>query len=117
MPNLTLSGTLAFPLGTEPTPPSRSFTASLVYTQRNVDDVTITGAQVDQDLMGRISNAKACYLEVEVGSGDLKINGAATTLPVSVDGGFWVWFNPNGGLTSLTVTTTATAKFRLYMFT
>jgi hypothetical protein len=116
MPTLTIAGTLSFPLGTEASPPARSFTASLVYTQRNVDDITITGAQVDQNLMGRITNAKACYLEAETGSGEIKVNGAATTVPLSVDGGFWIWFNPNGGLTSLTVTTSATAKFRLYMF-
>ena len=116
MPTLTISGTIAFPLGEEATPPSRPFSASLVYSERNVDDVVITGAQADQDLMGRMTDAKACYIEVEAGAGDLKINGAATTLEVSVDGGFWVWFNPNGGLTALTVTTTADAAFRVYMF-
>lgn len=117
MPTLTIAGTISFPMGAEATPPSRPFSASLIYTQKNTDDVVIVGAQVDQNLMGRIVNAKACYLEVELGGGDLKINGAAVVLPVSVDGGFWIWFNPNGGLTALTVTTTADAKFRVYMFT
>jgi len=117
MPTLTIAGTLSFPLGAEASPPSRSFSASLIYTQRNVDDVVLTGAQTDQNLMGRITNAKACYIEVETGAGDLKVNGATPVLPISVDGGFWVWFNPNGGLTALTVTTAANAKFRLYMFT
>ena len=116
MPTLTIAGTISFPMGAEATPPSRPFSASLIYTQKNTDDVVITGAQVDQNLMGRITNAKACYIEVELGSGDLKINGAATVLNVDVDGGFWVWFNPNGGLTALTVTTTADSKFRVYMF-
>jgi len=117
MPTLTIAGTLSFPLGAEASPPSRAFSASLIYTQRNVDDVVISGAQVDQNLMGRVTNAKACYIEVETGAGDLKVNGAATALTISVDGGFWIWFNPNGGLTALTVTTAANAKFRLYMFT
>jgi len=117
MPTLTIAGTISFPLGAEATPPTRTFSASLIYTQRTVDDVGITGAQTDQSLMGRLTDAKACYIEVETGEGDLKINGSTEVLPISVDGGFWAWFNPNGGLTALSVTTTANAKFRVYMFT
>jgi len=117
MPTLTIAGTISFPMGAEATPPSRPFSASLIYTQKNTDDVVIVGAQADQDLMGRITDAKACYIEVIAGAGDLKINAAAPVLSVSVDGGFWIWFNPNGGLTSLTVTTAADSTFRLYMFT
>lgn len=117
MPTLTIAGTLSFPLAAEASPPSRPFSAQLSYNERNVDDVLLTGAQSDIDLMGRIADAKACYIEVTLGSGDLKVNGATTTLPISTDGGFWVWFNPNGGLTALTVTTTANASFRVYMFT
>lgn len=116
MPTLTIAGTLSFPMGAEATPPSRSFSASLIYTQKSTDDVVIVGAQTDENLMGRITSAKACYIEVVAGAGDLKINGATEILPVDVDGGFWVWFNPNGGLTSLTVTTAADATFRVYMF-
>lgn len=117
MPTLTIAGTISFPLGSEATPPARPFSAALIYTQRNVADVVITGAQVDLDLMGHITNAKACYIEVGAGAGDLKVNGAATVLPLSVNGGFWIWFNPNGGLTALTVTTAANAKLRVDMFT
>jgi hypothetical protein len=117
MPTLTIAGTISFPMGAEATPPSRPFSASLIYTQKNTDDVVIVGAQVDQNLMGRITDAKACFIEVTQGEGALKINGATPTLDISVDGGFWVYFNPNGGLTALTVTTTADAKFRVYLFT
>lgn len=117
MPTLKIDGTISFPLASEATLSSRSFSAELVYSERNVDDVVITGAQVDQDLMGRIADAKACYIEALVGDGDLKVNGATPVVPISVDGGFWVWFNPNGGLSALTVTTAADATFRLYMFT
>jgi hypothetical protein len=116
MPTLSIAGTISFPLGTEASPPSRAYSAQLVYTERNVDDVVLVGAQADVDLMGRIADAKACYIEVEAGAGDLKVNGAAVVLPISEDGGFWVWFNPNGGLTALTVTTAANATFRVYMF-
>lgn len=117
MATLTIDGTISFPLANEGNPPSRPFNAQLVYAEKNVDDIVISGAQADVDLMGQISDAKACYIEVDQGAGDLKINGSAVTLPITADGGFWVWFNPNGGLNALTVTTTANAKFRLYMFT
>jgi hypothetical protein len=116
MPTLKIDGTIAFPIADEATLSSRTFAAELLYTERNVDDVVITGAQADQDLMGRLADAKACYIEVVAGAGDLKITGAAVVLEITVDGGFWVWFNPNGGLSALTVSTTADSTFRVYMF-
>jgi hypothetical protein len=117
MPTLQIDGTISFPLADESTLPSRQFSAELIYSERNIDDINIVGAQADVDLMGRIADAKACYIEVLTGDGELKVNGAAVTLPISSAGGFWVWFNPGGGLTALTVTTTANASFRIYMFT
>jgi hypothetical protein len=116
MPTLKIDGTIAFPIADEASLSSRPFSAELVYTERNVDDVVIVGAQADQDLMGRLGDAKACYIEVVVGDGDLKVNGAAQEIAISSDGGFWIWFNPNGGLSTLTVTTAANATFRVYMF-
>jgi hypothetical protein len=117
MATLKIDGTISFPLGDEAEPPSRSYSAELVYSEKNVDDISLVGAQVDVDLMGRIAEAKACYIEVEAGGGELTVNAADQSMPISADGGFWIWFNPNGGLTALTVTTTATSKFRMYMFT
>ena len=115
MPTLTIAGTISFPLGAEATPPTRAFNASLIYTQRSVDDVVV-GIVTDQNLMGHITDAKACYIEMASGDIDLKVN-ASTAIPLSIDGGFWVWFNPNGGLTSLTVSSAAAAAFRVYLFT
>jgi len=117
MPTVKIEGTLSFPLADEATLPSRPLSAELNYTERNIDDITIVGAQADVDLMGRVTDAKACFLEVLEGEGAIKINGATTSLPLSAVSGFWTWFNSGGGLTELTVTTTADAKFRLYMFT
>ena len=116
MPTLTIAGTISFPLADEATPPSRNYSAQLIYGQRNIDDVVLVGAQADIDLMGQLTDAKACYIEVVAGAGELKINGATPVLDISVDGGFWIWFNPNGGLTALTVTTTDNASFRVYLF-
>jgi len=116
MPTLTIAGSISFPLAAEATPPSRSYTASLIYSEKSDDEVKIVGAQADVDLMGNIADAKACYIEAIAGDGELKVNGAAVTIPISVDSGFFIWFNPNGGLTALTVTTTANATFRVYLF-
>lgn len=116
MPTIKIAGTISFPIADEAELSSRPYSSELIYTERNIDDVVIVGAQADVSLMGQIADAKACYIEVVAGSGDLKINGATQVLGIHVDGGFWVWFNPNGGLTALTVTTTANATFRSYMF-
>lgn len=66
--------------------------------------------------MGLIADAKACYIEVVSGGGTLKVNGAVQVEPLDSIGGFWVYFNANGGLTALTVTTTGAASFRRYLF-
>jgi len=115
MPTLTIAGTISFPLGAEATPPTRAFNASLIYTQRSLDDVAVA-IVTDQNLMGHVTNAKACYIEMSSGDIDIKVNTSAA-IPLSVDGGFWVWFNPNGGLTALTVSSLAAATFRVYLFT
>ena len=115
MPTMKIEGTIQFPLASEATLSSRPYSAEIVYTERNIDDIVLVGAQVDEDLMGKIVDAKACYIEVLAGDGTLKVN-AGTALPIDVAGGFWIWFNPNGGLTALSVTTTANASFRVYMF-
>jgi hypothetical protein len=116
MPTLTIAGTISFPLSDEASPPSRPFSAQLVYTERSVDDFKLVGAQADIDLMGAIADAKAVYVEAIAGDGVFKVNGAAVTIPLESAGGFYLWFNPSGGLTALTVTTTDNATFRVYVF-
>ncbi len=116
MPTLTIAGTISFPLADEASPPSRDFSAALIYSQRSIDDVVLVGAQSDIDLMGQLTDAKAAYVECIAGEGALKINGATPTIPISVDGGFWIWLNPGGGLTAFSVTTSANASFRVYLF-
>jgi len=118
MPTLTIAGTVQFPLASEANPPSTSFSSSVNYTERNVDDVDFSGAVNDIDLMGRITDAKACFIQMLIGEGTLKINGSTDETPVATSGnGFWVWVNPVGGLTALTITTAAAARVRVFMFT
>lgn len=116
MPTLTIEGTISYPLGSEATPPSRPFKFELVYSEKHTSDYKFVGVEADVDLMGHIANAKAAYLEVLVGEVEIKINGATETLDLSVDGGHWIYGNPNGGLTELTASTTANATLRVYLF-
>lgn len=116
MPTLTIQGTIAFPLGAEATPPSRPFKYELVYSEKLVQDFVFTGAEVGVDLMGHIGDAKAAYLEVVAGSVEIFINGAEESIELSVDGGQWIWGNPNGGLTILSATTADDARMRVYLF-
>lgn len=76
----------------------------------------VSGATADLDVMGNMADAKAAFIEQVSGDGDWKINGATPVLPVESPGGFWIWFNPAGGLTALTLTTAAAAEFRVYLF-
>lgn len=115
MATLTYQGTLSFPLGDEASPPSTPFSFSLVYTQRNVDDLVFGGAVTDEDIMGKVVDAKAVYMECLTGGGSFKMN-TGGAVPLKPGSGSMCWFNPDGGLTVLTLTTTAASSFRLYMF-
>jgi len=116
MPTLTVSGTISFPIAAESTPPSRSFSFTLNYTKKVTKDLELTGAQVDVDLLDGIADAKAVYVECLVGSGTLEANAATAGSDVTAGNGFYAWFNPDGGLTTFTVTTGADATFRYYIF-
>jgi len=117
MPTLKIVTTLTFPVASEASPVAAPpFEFELVYTQKNVDDVVFGGVTTDADLMGRITDAKACFVQCLAGAGDLKVNGSTPTIPLKAGTGFWAFANPDGGLTDLTVSTADAASFRLYMF-
>lgn len=74
-----------------------------------------TGAQTDLDVMGNVADAKACFIERIAGDGEFTIN--AGDQPVTLGASsLWLWFNPAGGLTSLTLTTPGDAIFQVYLF-
>lgn len=116
MATLTISGTLAFPLANEASPPSRAFSATLVYTEKSTKDLVLTGAQVDVDLLDGIADAKAVYVECLTGDGTIEANAATAGVDIAAGSGWYQWFNSAGGLTALTVTTSADASFRVYVF-
>lgn len=116
MSTLTIQGTVSFPLGGEADPPDRPFKAQLIYTKRAIQDVVLAGVQTNVNVMGTLTNAKAAYVEVTSGTGDFTVNGGDEPVPIGGVAGFWLWFNPAGGLTALTVTTAASASFRVYLF-
>lgn len=116
MATFTDTGTLAFPLADESDPPSRSYSFTLNYTEKSVKDLVLVGAQADQDLLNGISDAKAVWIECLTGAGTIEVNGAAAGVALKAGSGFFSWYNPDGGLTTCTVTTTADASFRVYVF-
>ncbi|KKM05631.1 hypothetical protein LCGC14_1752110 [marine sediment metagenome] len=116
MPTLTISGTIAFPLAAESTPPSRTYSYTLVYTEKSTKDLTVTGIQADVDLLNGITDAKAVFVECLTGDGTIEVNSAVLGVDIAAAGGWFQWANPAGGLTELTVTTTADATFRVYVF-
>lgn len=116
MPTLTIQGTISFPLGSEASPPARPFSYTIVYTAKAVNDFVLAGPEVGVDLMPHIADAKAAYVEMLAGEVEISINGSEEPLPLSVDGGQWIYGNPQGGLTSLTATSDANARVRAYIF-
>ncbi|RKX67324.1 MAG: hypothetical protein DRP42_00570 [Tenericutes bacterium] len=116
MATLTDSGTLAFPLANESTPPSRTYSFELVYTEKFVTDLVLTGAQVDEDVMGGIADAKAIFVECLTGDGTIEVNAATAGVAIAAAGGWFSWYNAAGGLTACTITTDDDASFRIYLF-
>lgn len=117
MPTLKAVTTLTFPVAAEATPtPAPPITFELLYTQKHCEDIVFGGLTTDSNLMGHITDAKACYIQCLAGGGTLKVNGATQTQPLAAGQGYWAYCNPDGGLTALTVSTTDAASFRLYMF-
>lgn len=115
---MTIAGTIQFPLASEANPPSTPFSASLNYTERNVDDIDFSTPPTGESLMGSITDAKACFVQMLVGDGTITVNGTTDATPVQTSGnGFWTWFNTGGGLTQLEFTSGAAARVRVFMFT
>lgn len=116
MATLTVSGTLSFPLAAEATPPSRTFSFSLIYTQKNQDELDYAAPVADDDIMGKIADAKFFMIECTLGDGTLKINGASETIPLKVNSGWYMFANADGGLTACLLSCSVASKFRLYAF-
>lgn len=114
---LKVTTTLQFPLGDESDPKVTSpITVTINYDQKVPADVKITGSQSNVNLLGLITNAKAAFVQCTSGAGDLKANASSTSVPLKAGQGWWAWFNPDGGLTALTISTTDSARFRTFIF-
>lgn len=76
----------------------------------------MSGAVVDQSVMGAFTDAKAALVECVSGGGTVKANGGnGLDLKAGVVPGFR-WVNPDGGLDTLTISTAGAARFRVYLF-
>jgi len=89
---------------------------AMAFDHETVIHSNITGAVTDQDLLdGTVTSAKVVLVSADLGEGVIKMNGG-TGVPVNSAGGWLCFANPNGGVTTLSVTTTDDAKFKVFLF-
>lgn len=89
---------------------------AMAFDHESVMHVNIAGAVTDQDMLeGSVTSAKAVLVYSDLGSGLVKMNGGSG-VPVSSAGGWLCFACPDGGVTTLSVTTTADAKFKVFLF-
>ena len=90
--------------------------ADLDFDHESVKHLDFGGPVTDEDIFnGTVTSAKVIIISSSLQGGDIKIN-ASSAIPIAEGAGWLMFVNPNGGITSLTVTTTAAAKFKVMSF-
>lgn len=90
----------------------------LVYGPMSAYHLEFPALVTDENvLLGTITDAKVVFVRSTHHGGVLKINGGTGVLiDPQPTGGWLIFANPSGGITSLTLTTTDAAKFELMLF-
>ncbi len=116
---LTIAGTLEFSVGegTEDRAPIVNFgITEMAFDRESIKHLDYAGVVTDEDIFNAgMTAAKGFMISSSFHGGDIRINGG-TAIPIAEGAGWIQYINPDGGITSLTVTTTDAAKFTLYMF-
>lgn len=89
---------------------SLPLSSTIAVTERQDSVLRFTGVETDRSVnFGTVANAKILVIENNstLDSVTVKINGSATALTIGPKGKV-VWMTPSGGITSLTVSYTAT---------
>jgi len=90
--------------------------ADLGFDHESVKHLEYGGPVTDEDIFnGTVTNAKVLIITSTLQGGDVKINNS-DAIPIAPDEGWFLYVNPNGGITSLTLTTTAAAEFKVMTF-
>lgn len=115
---LDLTSVYSFTVGgpNDRTPEITLALADMAFDHESVKHLDFGGPVTDQDIFnGTMTTAKVVVISSSLQGGDIKINGSSA-IPIAPDEGWFLYANPNGGITSLTVTTSAAAKFKVMMF-
>lgn len=112
-----VTGTCSIPQEDGQTPATVDLAVNFDFTQQITADLSYTGAAADDaiDLETMASGgAKALLIKSSVGGCTVKINGAATSIPVGAGSGFILIVNPSGStITAVSVTVTGVAKVKV----
>ena len=119
-----ITGKIAFILGAhanDKNPEINFKMENLAYGPLGVHHLEWGSAVTDEDILyGTITDAKVVFIRSYQGGGIVKVNGGTGIQidppPTDEDGGWFIFANPSGGITSLTVTTTGAAKFEAMLF-
>ncbi len=118
---VSIEGKISFQIGdsqADRNPEINFELADLVYGPMSTYHLEYGTAVTDQDvLLGTITNAKVVFIRSTHHGGTIKINGGTgLTIDPQPTGGWLIFANPSGGITTLTLTTTDAAKFELMLF-
>ena len=90
--------------------------AAMDFDSESVKHLNYGAPVTDEDIFnGTVADAKVLIITSSLQGGDVKINNS-DAIPIAEGAGWFLYINPNGGITSLTLTTTVAAKFKVMMF-
>jgi hypothetical protein len=90
--------------------------AAMGFVSESVKHLDYGAPVVDEDIFnGTVGTAKVVVITSSLQGGDIKVNNS-DAIPIAEADGWFMYVNPAGGITSLLLTTTAAAKFKVMMF-
>ena len=115
---IDLESKFSFTVGepTDRTPEITLALAAMDFDSESVKHLDYGAPVIDEDIFnGTVVTAKVLIITSSLQGGDVKINNS-DAIPIAPGEGWFLYVNPNGGITSLTLTTGAAAKFKVMSF-
>jgi hypothetical protein len=89
---------------------------AMAFDHESVKHLDYGGPVTDEDIFnGTLTSAKVVIITSTLEGGFVKVNNS-DAIPIKANEGWFLYANPDGGLTSLTLTTAAAAKFKVMAF-